>query len=94
MPDGNLLFQSGKEPFELIAGEITQSLNLMATDDVSNSLAGDHIRISSKVSTLCMRKLADSSNPAADNLFGHFEVIGRLQVDPVLRRLAKGLAEK
>jgi hypothetical protein len=28
-----------------------------------------------------MRKLADSGDPAADNLFGHFEVIGRLQVD-------------
>jgi hypothetical protein len=41
-----------------------------------------------------MRKLTDSSDPAADNLFGHFEVAGRLQVDPVLRRLAKGFAEK
>jgi len=41
-----------------------------------------------------MRKFMDSSDPAADNLFGHFEVIGRLQVDPVLRRLAKDLAEK
>jgi len=41
-----------------------------------------------------MRKLTDSSDPAADNLFGHFEVIGGLQVDPVLRRLAKGLIVK
>jgi len=41
-----------------------------------------------------MRKLRYSSDPAADNLFGHFEVIGRLQIDPVLRRLAEGLAEK
>ena len=46
------------------------------------------------LSTLCMRKLTDSSDPPADNLFGHFEVIGRLQIDPVLGRLAKGLAEK
>lgn len=42
----------------------------------------------------CMCKFLDSSDPAADNLFGHFEVIGRLQVNPVLRRLAEGLAEK
>jgi hypothetical protein len=41
-----------------------------------------------------MRKLLDSSDPVVDNLFGHFEVIGRLQVDPVLRRMAKDLAEE
>jgi len=46
------------------------------------------------LSASCMRKLTDSSDPLADNPFGHFEVIGRLQIDPVLRRLAKNLAEK
>jgi hypothetical protein len=53
-----------------------------------------HLSRSFLLSSLCMRKLTDSGNPAADNLFGHFEVIGRLQIDPVLRRLTKGLAEK
>ncbi len=41
-----------------------------------------------------MAKFTDFGESAADDLFGHFEVIGRLQVDPVPRRLAKRLAEK
>ena len=41
-----------------------------------------------------MRKRSHRAQPAANFLLGNFQIVGRLQVEPVLRRLAEGAADE